>query len=158
VGVEDIGTLRVEPQRRVVVADGPVDLIVAAIGAGARDQRLDAVGSRRLFVVNQRAADGDDLVGVISRRSSDARRGVDLRASDGLDACRDRAVLWRGPQQRGDGQVPDQGFKTTSHRIIHGKAILALCRRPCESRDPYAEHSHFEKAGGRSACNNDGLW
>src|ERR1035437_6554472 len=40
-GVEDVGQRRVKPQRRVVVADGAVELVLAVVCAGARDQRLD---------------------------------------------------------------------------------------------------------------------
>src|SRR5450432_3178945 len=50
-GIEDIRQRRVEPQRRVVIADGTVDHVLAVIGAGTRDQRLDAVGLPRLVVV-----------------------------------------------------------------------------------------------------------
>ena len=94
-GVEDIGQRRIEPQHGAVVVDGAVDLVLAGIGAGARDQRLDAVGLRGLFVVDQRAADRDDLVVVIGRDRRDARRGIDLRIRGRLGAGRERVVRQR---------------------------------------------------------------
>src|SRR5450755_3011129 len=107
-GVENIRQRRVEPQRRVVVADGAVDHVLAAVGAGARDQRLDAVGSQRLVVVDQRAADGNDLVGVIGGRCGDARRGIDLRIGDRLVAGCAGVVRRRCPQDRRERHAPDQ--------------------------------------------------
>ena len=42
-------------------------MVLAVIGAGARNQRLDAVGLGGFFAVDQRAANGDDLVIIIGR-------------------------------------------------------------------------------------------
>ena len=78
-GVEDVGERGIEPQHHVVVADGAVDLVLAVVGAGARDQRLDAVGLQGLLVADQRTANGDDLVGIIGGRRGHARRGIDLQ-------------------------------------------------------------------------------
>src|SRR5207245_825706 len=55
-GVEKIGLRRIEPQCDVVIGDGAIDLVLAAEGAGARNQRLQAIGLRGLLIVDQRSA------------------------------------------------------------------------------------------------------
>ena len=61
-GVEDIWQRRNEPHHGVVVGDGAVDLVLALIDAGARDQRLDAVGGRRSCHARRRAVDDVDTI------------------------------------------------------------------------------------------------
>src|SRR6202166_2272864 len=116
-GVENIGQRRIEPQHGVVVADGAVDLLLALEGGPARDQGLDAVGARRLFAVDQRAANRDDVVGVIGRHRGVAGRGIGLRIRRRL-AGRGEGVIGRRQCDSSDGGARQQDFKRSSHRLL----------------------------------------
>src|SRR5260370_42309684 len=113
---EDTGERRIEPQHRVIVRYGAVDHILALKGAAACDQRLDAVRSFSLFVIDQRAAGTDDLVVIVAGGGrNQVWRGVNQQIPGRLGTGRERAVRERDPQ---DGRENSPRYiEATSHRL-----------------------------------------
>ena len=122
--VMNIGERRIEPKHAVVVGDGAVDHVLALIGAGARDQRLDAVGLFGLCVVDQRAAATHRPVVILRKASGKTRRRIDPQILDRLGPGRRCTMRNRHPQQRGRDQVADIGI--ASHQLIRKKHYRLL--------------------------------
>ncbi len=121
--IEDIRKPRVEPQRRVVIADRVVDHVLALMSTAARDQRLDAVRLQRSGAVDQHAAGGDDPVGVVGGRGRDARRGIHVRIGGRPGPGGEGALERRRRQHNSNGRVADQDGRTKSHRSTRQRAF-----------------------------------